>query len=102
MQMADEEPQAPIRRRTRKAGETPSRDDGRRVEGRSGRRNTPDESGTRDNGDGHEASGEGGPADRGASKVDLGSIARCAAHLVAELTGRRPESVISIERRDEE
>ena len=39
---------------------------------------------------------------KAASRIDPGVIAQRAARLVARLSGRRPESVISIERKDEE
>ena len=47
--------------------------------------------------------GEGGEASvKRPPRGDPGAVARRAASLVATLTGRRPESVISIERKDEE
>jgi len=51
-------------------------------------------------GDDHEPSGTAGGD--GPSRISPGSAARHAASLVATLAGRRPESVISIERKDGE
>ena len=49
------------------------------------------------------ATGEGGAArGEGDSQIDPGVVAQRAAGFVGKLSGRRPESVISIERKDEE
>jgi Gas vesicle synthesis protein GvpO len=105
--MADGEPRAPIRRRTRRSSEAPSPDaDDRHAEGVGDRRAVPDESDTRGDQDDREASA--GAAERGETSAegpprgDPGVVARRAASLVASLSGRRPESVISIERKDKE
>ena len=99
--MADEEPKAPIRRRARRPGAgSSSDDDDRRVEHADDRRAARDEPDTRREEDDHEPSGTAG-AD-GPSRISPGSVARHAASLVATLAGRRPESVISIERKDGE
>jgi hypothetical protein len=99
--MADGESKAPIRRRTRKLGEASSSvDDDRQGEHAVDRRRAQEESRPRGDAAGNE------PPDsadtEGASRVSPGYIARRAASLVATLSGRRPESVISIERKDEE
>jgi hypothetical protein len=105
--MADVEPKAPSRRRTHRAGEAPARDnDSKRVEGATERRPAPEEPGTGDDPDSRERSvpvGESGAAGgEGGSQIDPGVAAQRAAKFVARLSGRRPESVISIERKDEE
>jgi Gas vesicle synthesis protein GvpO len=104
--MADVERKTPIRRRTHKSGETPSSDDDRHVEGGADRRPVPEESGTRIDQEDREpavTAGEGGGTGaEGAPRCNLAVIARRAASLVATLSGRRPESVISIERKDDE
>jgi hypothetical protein len=46
--------------------------------------------------------GEGAAGGGGCSRIDPGVAAQRAARFVARLSGRRPESVISIERTDEE
>jgi hypothetical protein len=105
--MTDGEPKAPIRRRTRRSGEAPSPDgDDRLAKGAVDRRPVPEESSTggdRDDREPKAAPGEGGGTGAaGASRGNPGVIARHAASFVATLTGRRPESVISIERKDDE
>jgi hypothetical protein len=66
----------------------------------------PEEPGTSDARDDRERSapvGETGASrGRGGSRIDPGVAAQRAARFVARLSGRRPESVISIERKDEE
>jgi hypothetical protein len=104
---ADVEPKAPSRRRTHKAGEAPPRDhDGRHVESATERRSAPEEPGTGDDPDTRERSvpvrEDGAAGGEGGSQIDPGTVARRAARFVARLSGRRPESVISIERKDEE
>ena len=105
--MADVEPKAPTRRRTHKTGGVPSRgNDSRQVESVTERRPASEEPGTGDDRDDREkpalvddqdtAGGEGD------SRIDPGVAAQRAAKFVARLSGRRPESVISIERKDEE
>jgi Gas vesicle synthesis protein GvpO len=102
---ADVEPKAPSRRRTHKAGEAPPRDnDSRHVESATERRSAP-EAGTRDDPDTRERSvpvREAGAAGEAGPQIDPGTAAQHAARFVARLSGRRPESVISIERKDEE
>lgn len=105
--MADEEPKAPIRRRTRRSGEAPSpNDDNRHAGAAAGRRAVPEEPSTRGDQDDREppvVAGEGGETSaEGRPKGSPGAVARRAASFVATLSGRRPESVISIERKDEE
>jgi len=104
--MADVEPKAPSRRRTHKAGDAPSRgNDGRHVESATLRRPASEEPGTGDDRDDREGSAAGGDEDtagEGDSRIDPGVAAQRAAKFVARLSGRRPESVISIERKDEE
>jgi len=106
-QMADGEPKAPIRRRTRRSSDAPSPDgDDRHAEGAGDGRPVPDESDTRGHQDDREPSvdaGEGGETSaKRPPRGNPGAVARRAASLVATLSGRRPESVISIERKDEE
>ena len=105
--MADVEPKAPIRRRTRRSGEssvtrtvttgTPraprTGDPCRRSQAREVTGMTASHRCLRERG---EAGVERPP------RGDPGVIARRAASLVATLSGRRPESVISIERKDDE
>ena len=99
--MADGEPKAPVRRRTRKPAGPSSSDDGRHDEDGADRRSEPAESDRRgDEGDRAPSTTDGGSG--GTPQVDAGLIARRAAHLVATLSGRRPESVISIERKNGE
>ena len=105
--MADVEPKAPSRRRTRKAGEAPPRDnDSRHVESPTERRPAPEEPDTGDDPDIPEQSvpisERGAAGGEGGSRIDPGVAAQRAARFVARLSGRRPESVISIERKDEE
>jgi hypothetical protein len=94
--MADGEPKAPIRRRTRRSSEVPSPDgDDRHAESADSRQDVPREASV--------VAGEGGEASvKRPPRGDPGAVARRAASLVATLTGRRPESVISIERKDGE
>jgi hypothetical protein len=105
--MAEVGPKAPsVRRRRLKSGEAPSpASDGEHVDGVA-ERPVPEESTLRDDRDGRErsaAAGEGGATGaEGASRVGPGFIARRAAGLVATLTGRRPESVISIDQKEDE
>jgi hypothetical protein len=92
--MADVEPKAPSRRRTHKPGEAASGESDSPV---------PEEPGTRDGRERSAAVGGGGETGtQGSSWTDPGVFARRAAGLVARLSGRRPESVIAIERNDEE
>jgi hypothetical protein len=105
--MADVERKAPIRRRMHKSSEAPSSGgDSEHVESASDRRPVPEESRRGDDREDQEPSAtadeDGGISAEGASKVDPGFIARRAASLVAALSGRRPESVISIDRKDGE
>jgi hypothetical protein len=101
--MADVEPKAPIRRRTRRSGEARSpHGDDRHVEGAAHRRPVPEESGTRGGREDREPSVPAGEGGGTAPRGNLGVIAWRAASLVATLSGRRPESVVSIERNDEE
>jgi len=104
--MADEEPKAPIRRRTRRSSEAPSPNDDNRHTGVAAGRPVPEESSTRGEQDERELCvviGKGGETSpEGPPKGSPGIVARRAAGLVATLSGRRPESVISIERKDEE
>jgi len=106
--MADVEPKAPTRRRMRReGGDAPSRDnDSQQVESATKRRLEPDEPGTGDDRDDRERSApvseEGVSGGGGHSRIDPGIAAQRAARFVARLSGRRPESVISIERKDEE
>jgi hypothetical protein len=105
--MADVEPKAPSRRRTHKAGEAPSRvDDSRHVRRATERRPAPEEPGTGGGRDDREGSAPVGETDtargEGGSRIDPGVAAQRAARFVARLSGRRPESVISIERNDQE
>ena len=106
--MADVEPRAPSRRRTRRAGdEAPSRDDdSQQVESATRRRPERDEPDTGDDRDDRERSAPGGgesvASGGGHSRIYPGIAAQRAAKFVARLSGRRPESVISIERKDEE
>jgi hypothetical protein len=105
--MADVEQKAPVRRRVRRSGETSSSDDRQSDSGAERRpppdADTPDEEEDRapsttadEQDDRHGTDADDAP------RVTPGSIARHAAHLVASLSGRRPESVISIERKDAE
>jgi|SRR5689334_21198095 hypothetical protein len=104
--MADLEHKAPVRRRARRSGETSPSDD-RQAESDTERRPAPDpdKRGEQDRPPSTTASEQderqGTDADD-ASRVTPGYIARHAAHLVASLSGRRPESVISIERKGAE
>jgi len=106
--MADVEPKAPTRRRTQKSGEAPARDrDTEHVEGATDRRHAPEKSGTRDGRDDAEQRAAAGAEEaesdaQDAPSIDPGVMARRAAGFVARLSGRRPESVISIERKDAE
>jgi len=101
--MADVESNTPTRRRTQKPGAAPSRQGDRRdVEGAAVRASVPEGPNT---GNERRSSGGSGRDEndaQGASWTDPGLIARQATSLVARLSGRRPESVISIDRKDEE
>ena len=105
--MADVEPRAPSRRRTHRAGEAPSRGNASRHLGSAtGRGPARGEPGTGDDRDDREQSAPVGdedtPGAEGDSQVDPGVAAQRAARFVARLSGRRPESVISIERKGKE
>ena len=103
--MADGEPKAPSRRHTHKAGGGPSRGDDD-VESDADRPGAPEEPDSANDPDTREQSapargkGAGGGGER--PRIDPGTAAHRAAGFVARLSGRRPESVISIERKDEE
>ena len=105
--MADGEPKAPIRRRTHKAGGVPSRgNDDLHIESEADRPRAPKEPDSADDPDTRERSAparEEGASGGGAGPgIDPGTAAHRAAAFVARLSGKRPESVISIERKDEE
>src|SRR4051794_39396032 len=98
--MADGEPKAPSRRRTRRAGdEAPSRDDdSRHVESATERRPASEAPGTGDDRDDREQPAPAGDKDTAGgedhSRIAPGVAAQRAARFVARLSGRRPESVI--------
>jgi hypothetical protein len=106
--MADGEPKAPIRRRTRRSSEAPSQvGDDRHAESADSRQGVPDESDTGGDQDAREASSAGAAkraeiSAEGPLRGNPDAVARRAASLVASLSGRRPESVVSIERKDKE
>ena len=106
--MADGEPKAPIRRRTHRSREAPSPEgDDRHAEGAGSRQGVPDESDARGDQEAREASSvgaaeRGGTSAEGPVRGNPDAVARRAASLVASLSGRRPESVVSIERKDKE
>src|SRR3954470_18486276 len=105
--MADGEPKAPIRRRTHKAGGVPSRgNDDSHIESEADRARAPKEPDLADDPDTRERSApareEGAGGGGSGPGIDPGTAAHRAAAFVARLSGKRPESVISIERKDEE
>jgi hypothetical protein len=101
--MADVEPKTPIRRRTPTSSEAPSRQGDRRyVEGAAVQASVLEEPSTGNERRSSGGGGRGGNVAQGASWIDPGVIALHAASLLARLSGRRPESVISIDRKDEE
>ena len=101
--MADVEPKTPIRRRTQTSIEASSgKGDRRYVEGAAVRASVLEEPSTGNKKRSYGGGGRGENGAQGALWIDPGVIALHAASLVARLSGRRPESVISIDRKDEE